>query len=288
MTTAISFEKSDFENLSACPWCDSLNYKPWGGVVRGFEAVKCQDCSLIFIKNRLNARGLNKYYSTYLTQVHQANDVLNKQRRVMYQLEFDLISPYLKKKSRILDVGCSGGYFLDLFHDQGHKCFGVEFGAEAAQEASQKYSVWEGEFSKLSIPKTFDLIVFRGVIEHIPQPKTYLKKAVSLLRKGGMIFITSTPNADSLCCELFQENWGLHVPEPHLMHFQPRHFDEYFAKRGLRKVTEHFFYQETPYANREEDVLRVAEAIRCRRAGDKIDFKSPAFWGNMLSLVYQK
>ncbi len=282
------FNENDYENLKECPWCASTKHESWGEPVRKFQAVRCRNCELIFIKNRLNETGLNKYYADYLSHVHQANDLLNQQRSVMYQLEFDLIARYLPRKAKILDVGCSGGYFLDLFSVRGHKCYGVEFGDEAAKEAAKKYTVWLGKFSELAIPKKFDLIIFRGVIEHVPYPKTYLKKALSLLKEGGLIYITSTPNADAFCCDLFKENWGLHVPEPHLMHFRPRHFDAYFGKKGLRKVTQHFFYQETPYANIEEDALKVAEAIRCRRTGDKIDFKSPAFWGNMLSLVYCK
>lgn len=103
-----------------------------------------------------------------------------------------------------------------------------------------------------------------------------------------MIYITSTPDADALCCALFEEQWNQHEPEAHLMHFRSAHFDEYFAGAGMEKLAQHYFYEETPYADPEQDVLKVAEAIKLKQGGKPVDFPSPSFWGNMMSLVYGK
>lgn len=215
--------------------------------------------------------------------MHQANDALNQQRSKMYELEFNLVHQY-SKKTNVLDVGCSGGYFLDIFKKYGYKCYGVEFGVEAAK----KYQIWVGDFPEIHIEKKFDLIIFRGVIEHISYPRVYLDKAISLLDKDALFYLTSTPNSNAFCCELFKENWNQHEPEAHLMHFNSSHFDEYFKTNGFVKVTQHNFYEETPYADVEEDILKVAKAIDLKRENRKIEFKSPAFYGNMMSLLYRK
>lgn len=283
----MKFESSDYEILTECPWCCSTAYEKWGERLRNFDTVQCQDCGLIYVKNRLNDNGLQKYYSGYLSRVRSVATQLNEQRKVIYEVEFHLIHKYAKT-TNVLDVGCSGGYFLDLFHKQGYECFGVEFDEEAVNEAKKKYQVWCGKFDELEIDKRFDLIIFRGVIEHIPDPKTYLDKAVSLLNPEGYVYITSTPNADAFCCDLFKEMWNQHVPEAHLMHFNPRHFDTYFEAHGFSKIFQFCFYEETPYANVEEDILQVTKAIQLKRQGKPIEFSSPAFWGNMLSLIYQK
>ena len=188
----------------------------------------------------------------------------------------------------VLDVGCSGGYFLDVLKEHGFRCHGVEFGEEAAAEAAGKHDVRQGDFTHLDLEDSFDLIVFRGVIEHIPDARGYLDRAVSLLDARGLIYITSTPNADAFCCSLFEEQWNQHEPEAHLMHFRPAHFDQYFAAAGMEKVAEHYFYEETPYADPETDILKVAEAINLRRAGRPVEFRSLSFWGNMMSLVYRR
>lgn len=282
------YNKNDYEIVKSCPWCSSNFNETWGSEIDGFLSVKCKDCGLIYIKNRFNAKGRRKYYSNYLESEHQADEVLNQQREVMYNLEFNLINTFLEKNAELLDVGCGGGYFLEYFRNSGHRCFGVEFGEQAAKEASKKFDVWCGEFPDLEIDGKFDLIVFRGVIEHVPCPKLYLNKAIDQLKQNGLIYITSTPNSEAFCCNLFKEKWNMHRPQEHIMHFGAHHFDEYFQLQGFQKILQHNFYEETPYANTEQDILRVAEAIRLKDRGEKIEFCSPPFWGNMMSLIYKK
>lgn len=42
------------------------------------------------------------------------------------------------------------------------------------------------------------------------------------------------------------------------------------------------------HADIENDILKVASAINKIRNGKQLNFKSPAFYGNMMSLVYIK
>lgn len=282
------FKKNDYENLTKCPWCNSLKHDKWGEEVRGFKTVKCKNCGLIFVKNRLNIKGLHKYYSYYMNKVHRADGILNKHRSIMYKLDFEFVNRYSKKGSKVLDVGCGGGYFLDLFKENRYNCYGVEFAEDAAKEASKRHRIYQGEFPKLRISTKFDLIIFRGVLEHVPYPKMYLDKALSLIKKNGLIYFTATPNSDAFCCELFKENWNQHEPEAHLMHFSQRHLDKYFEEKGFNQVAQQFFYEETPYADIEKNILIVAEAIKLKRSNTKIGFKAPAFYGNMMSLIYQR
>jgi 2-polyprenyl-3-methyl-5-hydroxy-6-metoxy-1,4-benzoquinol methylase len=284
---AMEFTDDDRENLNACPWCGADELDDWGRSVRGFVSALCKGCGLIFVCNRLGGAGLEKYYKNYLSSVHQTDKEMNAKRTEMYRIEADFIDKFSPGGS-VLDVGCSGGYFLDVLKEHGFRCHGVEFGEEAAAEAAGKHDVRQGDFTHLDLEDSFDLIVFRGVIEHIPDARGYLDRAVSLLDARGLIYITSTPNADAFCCSLFEEQWNQHEPEAHLMHFRPAHFDQYFAAAGMEKVAEHYFYEETPYADPETDILKVAEAINLRRAGRPVEFRSPSFWGNMMSLVYRR
>lgn len=277
----------DRANLKTCPWCDSEKQDSWGKAVRGFVSVRCAECRLIYVKNCLSDHGLRKYYQRYLSQVHRLDETLNRQRDEMYRLEYDLVTDHLRGNS-VLDVGCSGGYFLDVFKQHGFETTGVEFGEEAAAEAARKHDIWPGALPDLVITHQFDLVIFRGVIEHVSRPKAYLDKAVSILRDDGVLFITSTPNADAFCCGLYEHKWNQHEPEAHIMHFSERHFDEYARHHGLRKLASRHFYEETPYADPAHDIVRVAAAVEQRRRGEDIDTVSPAFWSNMMSVIYRK
>jgi 2-polyprenyl-3-methyl-5-hydroxy-6-metoxy-1,4-benzoquinol methylase len=280
-------ENKNIEILEECPWCTSKNNDDWGGGKRGFHSVICRDCQLIYVKNRYNSTGLKNYYENYLSDKHQNNEQELADRSKMYQLESKYIEQYISS-GKVLDVGCSAGYFLDCFNAKYFKCSGVEFGAEAARESSKKYKVYQGEFNAINIEERFDLIIFRGVIEHIPYPKTYLEKAISLLNKGGYIYITSTPDSNAFCCDLFKENWNQHEPEAHLMHFNTTHFKEFFNKKNMNYIDSKHFYRETPYCDFESDILKVAKAIKLKNKGEDIPFKSPAFYENMMSLIYRK
>lgn len=286
----LEFNKSEYEILENCPWCNSPNFSfLYKGKFEN-EVVKCNKCNLVFSKKRLNKAGLNKYWKNYLSNIHLAQEQLVQKRKIMYRLEFDLINNFMNKNvnSKVLDVGCGSGQFLDLFNDNGYKCYGVEFGEEAAKAASLKYKIWQGEFPKLDIDEKFELIIFRGVMQYLPDPVNYLEKAISILNKGGYIYITSTPNMDSFCFKLFQDKFILPVTITDFIGFSPKHFIDYFNYKGLKKLIEYYFYEETPYADVENDILMVAKAIKLKNSNCKIEFKSPSFWGNMMTLIFQK
>lgn len=59
------------------------------------------------------------------------------------------------------------------------------------------------------------------------------------------------------------------------------------TRLGMRKIGERYFYPETPYADEENDLLKMSRAVQYRRAGKKIDFQAPAYWGNMMTLMYE-
>lgn len=279
----------DFEHLDKCPMCEAPKSKVLYATAYECEVVKCERCGLVFSKKRLNKQGLAKYWGNYLSRVHLANEELVNQRQLMYKLEFDYINNFVKNNDshKVLDVGCSRGDFLEFFKE-GYECFGVEYGHEAASEASKKYKVWEGEFPLIDIEEKFDLIIFRGVLQYVPYPKDYLNKAKNLLNQNGCIYITSTPNMNSFAFNLFLENFRLPVNYVDFIGYSPKIFDEYFLKYNFEKSGEYYFYEDTPYANFEKDISQIAQAIQCKKSGIKIDFKAPSFWGNMMSLVYRK
>ena len=149
---------NNIETLTQCPWCKSSESRRWGQEVRGFRTVVCDDCGLIYVQNRLNDLGLKKYYEHYLNSVHLENTEDVKNRTLMYDVEYKHITQYVKG-GKVLDVGCSGGYFLDVFKENNFDCHGVEFGGDAYKEASLKHEIMLGELDKLEITNKYDLVI---------------------------------------------------------------------------------------------------------------------------------
>lgn len=161
-------------------------------MLHGGVAVRCKKCGLVYATKVLSSEGLDAYWRDYETNIHTADKRKEKQREEMYQIDHDFISPFLSPNCRVLDVGCGNGKFLDTFAADGYQCEGVEFGKEAFELAADRYNVYYGELSKLNIPAKYDLIIFRGVIQYLLDPKRDLKKAVDLLNEGG-IYILQLP-----------------------------------------------------------------------------------------------
>ena len=143
-------------------------------------------------------------------------------------------------------------------------------------------------FTEIDIDEAIDLVVFRGVLQYVPDSKAYLEKAISLLKNRGIIFITAQPNIDSFCFNLFKENFTQPISGTDFCGFSESILTEFMVENGMRKIGEKYFYEETPYANVKEDIKAVAKAISCNENGENIAFSSPPFWGNMMSLVYEK
>ena len=61
----------------------------------------------------------------------------------------------------------------------------------------------------------------------------------------------------------------------------------YLNQQGLKLLSEKYFYEETSYADPENDLLTVAEALKQKNNGEEITVPSPAFYKNMLTLIYQ-
>ena len=281
-----------FEELNVCPWCgsNSANHTLWCKDPKPFKTVQCSQCEVIYVKVRLNQKGRDEYYKSYYSSVHQSEKDMNEKRDKMYAIELDFITRHING-GRVLDIGCSGGNFLAYFESDEWDRWGVEYGREAAKIAKGKIGpqILQGELYELDLPLgTFDLIIFRGVIEHTPDPKRYLERAIELLSPKGKIFIGSTPNRDSLCALLFRDKWRHHSPPSHIYHFSPKDFKQFFRRKSVKLIDEASFYLETPYADFENDVLLVKKAIEYDSQGEEIDFESPPFWDNLMTLMFEK
>jgi len=263
--------------------CQSIKKNEcWPTDDKGFSTVKCQKCGLVFIENPLDSDSMSKFYKEYYSKVHQANDLLNDKREIMYDLEIDFLKKH-KSNGLVLDVGCSGGQFMDRLKRSGFSVEGVEYGEGAYRAASKNHIVYHGLFPKLEFTKTYDIIVFRGVIEHVLNPTEYLNRAISLLSSNGIIFITATPNRESMTFKIFNKDWNMHYPEEHIIHFSVDDFVNYFSKKGLKYYIENNMYTETPYCNFSRDINQIADKIN---NPDK-NVVCPPFFDNMMTVVFK-
>jgi 2-polyprenyl-3-methyl-5-hydroxy-6-metoxy-1,4-benzoquinol methylase len=155
---------------------------------------------------------------------------------------------YIEPDKTFLDFGCSTGYFGNLIKQaKKNKVYGVEISEDL--EAARKvldgvYSFdLDGEWPKEIYERKYDYLFYGDVIEHLKYPGEVLEKSLGLLKKGGLIFI-STPNIAhiSIRLELMGGNFDY---EP--MGILDNTHLKYFTKKSLTALIEDAGYQIRDY-----------------------------------------
>lgn len=119
-----------------------------------------------------------------------------------HTLAHEAITSVLKsKQGKVLDVGCSSGYFGASLRACGHVVWGIEPFQKAAQAAQNVLDqVYVGNIQSFFNDhpnERFDVIVFGDVLEHIEDPVSILHKCRDFLNPGGRV-VASIPNVSHL------------------------------------------------------------------------------------------
>ncbi|HMJ88436.1 MAG TPA: class I SAM-dependent methyltransferase [Candidatus Acidoferrum sp.] len=102
--------------------------------------------------------------------------------------------------NRVCDVGCGGGYFLDMARKNGHETFGLELNPRAAAMSRSKgHHIFADDLSAIAATRSgsFDLVTAFQVIEHVPNPVEFLELAARLVRPQGYV-VVGVPNSQSI------------------------------------------------------------------------------------------
>src|SRR3989344_2771398 len=143
--------------------------------------VKCKNCNLVYTSPRLTKGEVSKIYATFNTKVGP-KEVYSFERdskkRIARIME-------LKKSGKLLEVGCSFGYFLETAKKRGFDVYGVELSKKAASIGRRKYglkNVYSKDLQKFNPRLKFDVVAMYHTLEHLPDPKKsilHIKKWVA-------------------------------------------------------------------------------------------------------------
>ena len=117
-------------------------------------------------------------------------------------------------RCKILEVGCSTGYFGNALKIAGHNVWGIEMTPSAAELANKVLDfVYVGTIeaflaSDFALSNKFDYIVFGDVLEHLPYPSEIVEQCKAILTSNGAI-VASIPNVAHLAVRvmLLEGRW---------------------------------------------------------------------------------
>jgi 2-polyprenyl-3-methyl-5-hydroxy-6-metoxy-1,4-benzoquinol methylase len=156
--------------------------------------------------------------------------------KLIRRREVSALRRELPARASVLEVGCAAGDLLVPMRDAGFQVTGVELSDQAATLAREEHQLEVHTGSLADAPlgeRSFDAVIMRNVIEHLPDPKADLQRAAHVLRPGGLLLL-KTDNVASLDRRLFGEFWyGFDFPR-HLTLFSRETLTAIVAAAGLR------------------------------------------------------
>jgi SAM-dependent methyltransferase len=221
-----------------CPVCDAIALP---GKLAGFNAFVC-GCGFIFAEPGANSSVPDLYDESWSKDtIHPTYVYANGRyvgRNVWKQQELLDRLQRFKQMNRILDVGCSAGFFLKLAKDRGWNVQGVEIAEWAATFAREELGVpvFQGMLQAAEFPSgSFDVAFSSHVLEHVEQPRTFIAEMKRVLRPGGALVIIVPTQFRSPAYVFFHEWYG-DGPPRHVSFFDRKSLTRLLEESGFRVI----------------------------------------------------
>lgn len=207
------------KNIKICGLCGnnaSLVYEKMKGYIEGafFDIYECSFCNATFVdplksdekvygyiyKQVKNIPGYERYYR-YSEMVKRFNNPLSflcNSESVYWSVREALNKHFPQKENiSILEIGSGLGYLTYSLNKSGYKTTGLDISSDAVKQAKEKYGDYyeSGDLFVLSENRKnfYDCVIMTEIIEHVEDPKSFIKAALSLLKENGKLILT-TPN----------------------------------------------------------------------------------------------
>lgn len=140
---------------------------------------------------------------------------------------------------RLLDVGCSCGYFLDVALEDGFDAEGIEFSAVAIAAASDRA---RPRIRRLDLndpsareQRPYDVIAAFDIIEHNLDPLSLLEGMRRMLTPSGLLVVT-TPDTGHVLRSLMGASWPMLQPFQHTILFSARSLRLALTRAGYEAI----------------------------------------------------
>ena len=235
------------------------------GIDGTYTYVKCKECGLVYMNPQVVPEDINKLYPTDYAPHSAVDTSANSKKRLRKRISKTSLVRYIQRKlanvkivdslysqineqTRVLDVGCGKGAFLNSVKaEKGCQVHGVDISESAVTQAKNSFGldIFKGDITEFPQPDSFfDIITAWWYLEHIYNPHVSISKISSLLKDNGHCII-GIPNFKSFNAKVFKVKW-YHLDCPrHLCIWTPDTIKRLLEQHGL--VTTNIIYDKTPW-----------------------------------------
>lgn len=218
-----------------CRLCHNKNVTESYSVGR-FTYYQCHNCQTLFLHPQPPEKIIKDFYINKYRQeaaLDRKNELVKRSKIIIKKLL--KLNPAGKT---LLDIGSGYGYFLNEAKKHNLKVLGIEPSTFLCRHSLKNLKLpilnqaFE-EYIKQNKKDTFDFIILIHVIEHVPDPRTFINQIAKLLKPEGILYI-ETPNLDSHLFYSEKQHYTFLTPPDHLFIFSKKFFDLQINLNNLR------------------------------------------------------
>ena len=240
----------------------------WAPRALHLAQARCAGCGLLVAQPQASEAEMEAFYGrAYYEELWPDPEAVRAENTELYsRYEMPLMQRLWgdwppPARAAVVEVGCGYGVFVALLGRAGYRACGCDLSPKAvAYCRSQGLDVVEGRTPGLPFSTAaFDVAIARHVIEHLPDPRGFVKEMVDRVRPGGIVVIV-TEDAwisqymwDRLRARLLCRVPSFRSSTDHTFVFQARHLrlllreagclDVRTASFSLRPVHESFHWR---------------------------------------------
>lgn len=217
----------------ACPVCGAASTTLRGPPDKG--ARICSRCGHSFVAALPTRDQLDALYASY----GYDGEAGRYSPPFLDRIIDDLVGSFEphRRTNRLLDVGFGAGGLLRLAKARAWDPHGVEVSAAAVAYGRERAigTLFEGDFLEVPLERaSFDVVVMSELVEHLPDPMPFLRRAAEVLRPGGLLYMT-TPHGRGLSGRALEAEWSVLRPPEHLQLFSRESMRRCLSAAGFRR-----------------------------------------------------
>ena len=242
--------------LATCRLCGSSDLVLWmtDGRTQDLNYYRCRNCTLWNYDMSLGTDQI-QYMETYISP-----RATSDRGNVLNAASWRYLKKHLPRPGKILDIGCGNGSLLFMAREAGWVVKGLELSPNAVKSIREDtgIDVVLGNFLEYESADagTYDVVVLRHVLEHIPDSLLAMGQISKQLKTGGHALL-EFPNTRSVSYSVKRllKNHGLKNKKfdadwrpGHCNEFCRESFNYLLGKTGFALVDWHT-YSSKPWAN---------------------------------------